>query len=103
MALLNKDQLSTEEHESITKFFQDVNFTKSNTFILSTSNVSPGTFHYGGFGPVALNGYGVNYSIANDQLKFSISGWQSTTSTPAQLKSNINKVLMDFKAAITSK
>eukprot|EP00835_Amoeboradix_gromovi_P005838 NODE_596_length_6276_cov_0.384977.p1 type:complete len:599 gc:universal NODE_596_length_6276_cov_0.384977:438-2234(+) len=103
MSILHKDELSDAEHKIIKDFYEDLNFQKSNTFILSTSNVSPGTWHYGGFGPVAVNGYGVNYSIANDGLKFSISGWKGTKANINELKSNIHTVLLDFKNAINSK
>ena len=69
----------TEAEEA--KIFTDAAFWKSMTFKLSSSNVSPGTYHWGGFGPVVKDGYGVNYAIAKDSLKFSISSWKSASAT----------------------
>jgi carnitine O-acetyltransferase len=56
-------------------FFADPAFFKSMTFKLSSSNVSPGTYYYGGFGAVVPDGYGVNYSISKTGINMSISSW----------------------------
>jgi carnitine O-acetyltransferase len=53
--------------------FNDPAYLKSMWFRLSTSNMSPGKYFYGGFGPVVPDGYGINYAIDKDSLKFSIS------------------------------
>jgi carnitine O-acetyltransferase len=53
--------------------FNDPAYLKSMWFRLSTSNMSPGKYFYGGFGPVVPDGYGINYAIDKDALKLSIS------------------------------
>lgn len=68
--------------------FRDPAYVGSMSFLMSTSNVSPGDYFYGGFGPVmpsiilfcfdfrlisSVDGYGINYAIGKDGLKFSIS------------------------------
>ncbi|KAI3653874.1 hypothetical protein MP228_001821 [Amoeboaphelidium protococcarum] len=56
------------------EFFQDPSYLQSMNFKLSSSNVSPSQdLLYGGFGPVVADGYGINYGISGDNLRFSIS------------------------------
>lgn len=57
--------------------FSDAGYSKSMNFKLSTSNMSPGRLFYGGFGPVVADGFGINYAIDKDELKFSISSKKS--------------------------
>lgn len=71
---------SPEEAPKAT-LFADPAYIKSMTFRLSTSNMSPGRYFYGGFGPVVPNGYGINYAIDKDNLKFSISSKKSCKET----------------------
>jgi carnitine O-acetyltransferase len=61
--------------------FDDPSYIKSMSFKLSSSNVSPGDYLYGGFGPVLADGYGVNYAIGKEQLKFSISSRRRSNDT----------------------
>ena len=61
--------------------FTDPSYLKSMYFKLSTSNMSPGKNFYGGFGPVVPEGYGINYAIDHDDLKFSISSKVSCKGT----------------------
>ena len=75
------------------EIFEDAAFKKSMNFKLSTSNVSPGDYYYGGFGPVTtgndqglqycdhVDGYGVNYAIGKEKLKFSISSRRQSADT----------------------
>lgn len=58
---------------SIGQIFRDPAFLGSMSFKLSTSNVSPGDCFYGGFGPVMSDGYGINYAIGKESLRFSVS------------------------------
>jgi Choline/Carnitine o-acyltransferase len=67
-----RSMIKPEEQDKAT-MFKDPAFLKSMYFKLSTSNMSPGDYFYGGFGPVVPEGYGVNYAIGKDDLKFSIS------------------------------
>jgi carnitine O-acetyltransferase len=62
-------QPPTESHP----IFTDPLFTRSVSFDLSTSNVSPGDLYDGlGFGPATASGYGVNYSIAPDSIRYCV-------------------------------
>ncbi|KAL7750955.1 Carnitine O-acetyltransferase mitochondrial [Sorochytrium milnesiophthora] len=67
-------------------FFSDPAFALSSRFALSTSNMSPGKYIFGGFGAVVEDGYGVNYAIGDDTLglKFSISSWRSSPATDSK-------------------
>ncbi|KAI9345268.1 acyltransferase ChoActase/COT/CPT [Obelidium mucronatum] len=80
---------SPEEQKRAT-LFTDPAYIKSMYFKLSTSNMSPGDSFYGGFGPVVPEGYGINYAIGKDDLKFSISHKPSCPTTSA----------LDFRAAL---
>ncbi|KND04986.1 uncharacterized protein SPPG_00670 [Spizellomyces punctatus DAOM BR117] len=73
--------IQNEEEAKKATLFTDPAYIKSMTFRLSSSNMSPGKWFYGGFGPVVSNGYGVNYAIDKDNLKFSISSKKSCKET----------------------
>lgn len=61
------------EGEQHAVFSQDPLFARSMSFDLSTSNVSPGDLYDGlGFGPATGEGYGVNYSISKDSIRFCV-------------------------------
>ncbi|KAJ3309967.1 hypothetical protein HDV04_005469 [Boothiomyces sp. JEL0838] len=77
--------------------FTDPAYITSMTFRLSTSNMSPGRNFYGGFGPVVFDGYGINYAIDKDNLKFSISAKRSCTETKIyRFKDELEKVFKDL-------
>jgi Choline/Carnitine o-acyltransferase len=77
--------------------FTDPAYIQSMTFRLSTSNMSPGTLFYGGFGPVVPDGYGVNYAIAPDSLKFSMSCKRSAPRTNAyKFRMALERTLKDM-------
>ncbi|KAI8585099.1 acyltransferase ChoActase/COT/CPT [Geranomyces variabilis] len=78
MGLKSMIQPSESSTRSI---FTDPANLKSMWFRLSTSNMSPGKYFYGGFGPVVPDGYGINYAIGKDDLKFSISSKRSCEAT----------------------
>jgi carnitine O-acetyltransferase len=64
------------EGEAQPGIFQDPIYWKSLSFDLSTSNVSPGESYEGlGFGPATSTGYGINYSIAPTNIRFSVTSW----------------------------
>ncbi|KAJ3089589.1 hypothetical protein HK102_005995 [Quaeritorhiza haematococci] len=89
--------MMNEEERHLPSIFTDVGFQKSADFRLSTSNMSPGTRFYGGFGPVAFNGYGVNYAIDKDALKFSISWKQTCKETNGyDFRSTLERTLADM-------
>ena len=67
------------------------------SFRLSTSNMSPGRYFYGGFGPVVPDGYGVNYAIDKDNLKFSISSKRSSPGTSSyKFRERLEQTLIDM-------
>lgn len=77
--------------------FTDPSYIDTMTFRLSTSNMSPGTYFWGGFGPVVSDGYGVNYAIGKDDLKFSISSKCSCTSTNSyKFRKTLEQALIDM-------
>ncbi|KAJ3138195.1 hypothetical protein HK100_012876 [Physocladia obscura] len=78
--------------------FNDPAYIKSMYFKLSTSNMSPGDSFYGGFGPVVPDGYGINYAIGKDNLKFSISHKPSAAVTDGgKFREALYKSLVDLK------
>ncbi|KAJ1970809.1 Carnitine O-acetyltransferase mitochondrial, partial [Dimargaris verticillata] len=84
--------IENSDEQAKATLFTDPAYVQSMSFRLSTSNLSPGTYFYGGFAPGVPNGYGINYSLGADQIKLSISNWKSTSAeTDCQ----------DFKRAIT--
>lgn len=80
------------------KLFQDPIFIDSaSRFHLSTSNMSPGTNFYGGFGPFTLEGYGVNYAIDEDGIKFSISANAAgERANVRNFRETLERTLIDF-------
>jgi carnitine O-acetyltransferase len=83
--------------DETTDFFSDPSFSKSQYFRLSTSNMSPGKYFYGGFGPVVEEGYGINYAIDKDILKFSISSRKSCKQTNSfKFRDMLERVIIDL-------
>ena len=77
--------------------FTDPAYLKSMYFKLSTSNMSPGKNFYGGFGPVVPEGYGINYAIDKDNLKFSISSKVSCSTTNSfKFREMLERTLKDL-------
>ncbi|KAI8622489.1 acyltransferase ChoActase/COT/CPT [Chytriomyces sp. MP71] len=88
---------SPEEGKRAT-LFTDPAYIKSMYFKISSSNMSPGDTFYGGFGPVVPEGYGVNYAIGKDNLKFSISHKPSCpTTNAAQFREALAQSLADLQ------
>jgi carnitine O-acetyltransferase len=85
------------EESDKTSFFKDPSFLDSMNFRLSTSNMSPGKNFYGGFGPVVHDGYGINYAMDKDNLKFSISSKVSCQETNSfKFRELIERCLIDL-------
>jgi carnitine O-acetyltransferase len=77
--------------------FTDPSYLQSMYFKLSTSNMSPGKYYYGGFGPVVPEGYGINYAIGKDDLKFSISCKKSCPTTNSfKFRQMLERTLIDM-------
>ncbi|KAJ2595123.1 hypothetical protein GGF40_004038 [Coemansia sp. RSA 1286] len=77
-------QLRNEDEMREASLFVDPAFAKSSTFVLSTSNVTPGDRFRGGFAPVVADGYGINYAMDHKDIKFSVSDWRASSATDAQ-------------------
>ncbi|KAI8925851.1 Choline/Carnitine o-acyltransferase-domain-containing protein [Entophlyctis helioformis] len=86
-----------DEEKALPSLFTDPAYIKSMTFRLSTSNMSPGDFFYGGFGPVVTDGYGINYAIGKDDLKLSMSHKKSAGTTDCfKFRSTLERTLVDM-------
>jgi carnitine O-acetyltransferase len=95
--LLGLYAMATPEERATSLLFTDPSYAKTTHFRLSTSNMSPGTHFWGGFGPVAKDGYGINYAIGGEDLKFSISAKRSCKETSAfELRLALEKTLRDL-------
>ncbi|KAJ2897070.1 hypothetical protein IWW38_001833 [Coemansia aciculifera] len=93
-------QIRTPEEAERALLFQDKAYVKSMSFGLSTSNVTPGERFRGGFAPVILDGYGVNYALDANDLKFSVSEWLSSSVTDAPaFRQTLHKTLEDLYEA----
>ncbi|KAJ2741233.1 hypothetical protein GGI20_005335 [Coemansia sp. BCRC 34301] len=80
--------------------FQNKACVNSMAFGLSTSNVTPGERFHGGFAPVILDGYGVNYVLDKSDLKFSVSEWLSSPVTDAPaFRQTLHRTLEDLHEA----
>ncbi|KAJ3038609.1 hypothetical protein HDV00_000453 [Rhizophlyctis rosea] len=92
-----RSMIQSEEEGRSATLFNDKAFGISMNFRLSTSNMSPGKWFWGGFGPVVQDGYGVNYAIDKDELKFSISSRKSCEETSShRFKMELERVLIDM-------
>jgi carnitine O-acetyltransferase len=95
--------LRPEEAPNAT-LFQDPSYIKSMYFKLSTSNTSPGDKHWGGFGAVVPEGYGINYAIGKQRVRMSISSWRNAEETDsASFRSTIRGVFDEFGEAFSSR
>lgn len=88
-------QCMLKPSDPVPELFSDPVFTASRSFGLSTSNMSPGTRFYGGFGPPSA-GFGVNYAIDRDSLRASISGKKSAGMDVYEFKRTLERSLVDM-------
>ncbi|KAL1408148.1 hypothetical protein Q8F55_004951 [Vanrija albida] len=92
-------QLGADE-AATPSLFTDPGYALSSTFVLSTSNTTPGDQFRGGFAPVTADGYGVNYALDPQDIKFSVSEWKSSAATDADaFKATVIQTLNDLHAA----
>jgi len=82
--------------------FNDPVFSRTSTWLLSTSNVTSPIFDIFGFGAVASNGYGVGYMTAPSSIPMNITSFKSGQKDPkktgsAALATQIFKSFDDFK------
>ncbi|KAI0243884.1 Carnitine O-acetyltransferase mitochondrial [Massospora cicadina] len=86
-----------KEGEAHPTLFTHPTYVESMAFRLSTSNMGPGTYLYGGFAPVVKDGYGVNYGISEEDIKLSFSKWAQNNSTDnLQFRSQVERALDDL-------
>ncbi|KAI9219774.1 acyltransferase ChoActase/COT/CPT [Blastocladiella britannica] len=89
-------KLMLREGEPAPAMFADPSFALSQSFRLSTSNMSPGTYLQGGFGAVTANGYGINYAVDPDAFKFSVSSWVGADTDAVRMRDTLRVTLEDL-------
>ncbi|KAG0205355.1 Carnitine O-acetyltransferase mitochondrial [Mortierella sp. GBA30] len=93
-----RSMMQSPEEQKQALIFQDPSYIQSMYFRLSSSNMSPGDNFWGGFGPVVPEGYGINYAIGKDNIKFSISSLKNCKETDSrQFRETILGALRDMK------
>ncbi|KAF9572347.1 Carnitine O-acetyltransferase mitochondrial [Mortierella alpina] len=96
-----RSMMQTPEEQKQALIFQDPSYIQSMYFRLSSSNMSPGDNFWGGFGPVVPEGYGINYAIGKENIKFSISSLKSCKETDSrQFRETILGALRDMKKTL---
>ncbi|KAI9183733.1 hypothetical protein H9P43_004651 [Blastocladiella emersonii ATCC 22665] len=89
-------KLMLRDGEPVPAMMADPAFAHSQTFRLSTSNMTPGKYIYGGFGAVAADGYGVNYAVDPDSFKFSVSAWSGAGTDARRMRDTLKATLADL-------
>lgn len=93
-------QLKDADEASHASLFTDPAYALSTSFMLSTSNTTPGDKFRGGFAPVVADGYGVNYALDPKDIKIQVSDWKSNASTNAdEFMGTLVQTLRDIHAA----
>ncbi|KAF9174519.1 Carnitine O-acetyltransferase mitochondrial [Mortierella sp. AD010] len=93
-----RSMMQTPEEQKQALIFQDPSYIQSMYFRISSSNMSPGDNFWGGFGPVVPEGYGINYAIGKENIKFSISSLKSCKETNSrEFRESILGALRDMK------
>ncbi|KAG0048985.1 hypothetical protein BGZ90_007481, partial [Linnemannia elongata] len=96
-----RSMMQTPEEQKSALIFQDPSYIQSMYFRLSSSNMSPGDNFWGGFGPVVPEGYGINYAIGKENIKFSISSLRSCKETNSkEFRETILSALRDMKKTL---
>ncbi|KAF9414228.1 Carnitine O-acetyltransferase mitochondrial, partial [Entomortierella beljakovae] len=96
-----RSMLQTPEEQKQALIFQDPSYIQSMYFKLSSSNMSPGDCFWGGFGPVVPEGYGINYAIGKENIKFSVSSLRSCKDTNSrEFRETILGALRDMKKTL---
>ncbi|KAJ2790366.1 hypothetical protein H4R21_006527, partial [Coemansia helicoidea] len=95
-------QIRDPDEAARAALFQDPAFARSSSFVLSTSNVTPGDRFRGAFAPVVPDGYGVCYALDKDDIKFGVADWLSSSATDAPgLRQSIYDTLAQLHEATT--
>ncbi|KAF8941640.1 acyltransferase ChoActase/COT/CPT [Dissophora ornata] len=97
-----RSMMQTTEEQKRASIFQDPSYIQSMYFRLSSSNMSPGDNFWGGFGPGVPEGYGINYAIGKENIKFSISSLKNCKETNSrEFRETILSALRDMKKTLT--
>lgn len=87
--------------EEVPALFQDPLYQRSFHHRISTSNLSVSAKTLCGFGPTAEDGYGSNYNVQEDWMKFSISSRKDIPDTDSNLfRNTLIKVFDDVRASV---
>ncbi|RKP26829.1 acyltransferase ChoActase/COT/CPT [Syncephalis pseudoplumigaleata] len=90
-------QIRDADEQAHATLFTDPAYVASMSFELSTSNMSPGDYFWGGFGAVVKHGYGINYAIGRRHVKFSMSAWNESDATDVQaMRGQISRAMTDI-------
>ncbi|KAF9366843.1 Carnitine O-acetyltransferase mitochondrial [Mortierella sp. NVP85] len=96
-----RSMIQTPDEQKQALIFQDPSYIQSMYFRISSSNMSPGDHFWGGFGPVVPEGYGINYAIGKENIKFSISSQKSCKETNSRdFRESILGALRDMKKSM---
>ncbi|KAJ1644642.1 hypothetical protein IWQ61_010397 [Dispira simplex] len=95
--------IRTPEEQTLASLFNDPAYVNSMSFVLSTSNLSPGTYMYGGFAPGVKDGYGSNYAIGKDDIRMSVTTWGelSEETDASAFKDAVERSLDDLRSLVT--
>lgn len=96
-----RSMMQTPDEQKQALIFQDPSYIQSMYFRISSSNMSPGDYFWGGFGPVVPEGYGINYAIGKENIKFSISSLNVCRETNSRdFRDSILGALRDMKKSM---
>ncbi|KAJ1967965.1 Carnitine O-acetyltransferase mitochondrial [Dispira parvispora] len=95
--------IHSPEEQTRASLFNDPAYVNSMSFVLSTSNLSPGTYLYGGFAPGVQDGYGSNYAIGKDYIRMSVTTWGglSKETDASAFKDAVEQSLDDLRNLVT--
>lgn len=90
-----------KEGEPVPELFQDPLYQRSFHHRISTSNLSVSAKTLCGFGPTAEDGYGSNYNVQENWMKFSISSRKDIPDTDSdRFRQTLLKVFDDVRASV---
>ncbi|RUS17363.1 hypothetical protein BC937DRAFT_90074 [Endogone sp. FLAS-F59071] len=93
-------QLQTDAERAQANIYNDPSYWSSQHWRLSSSNTSPGDNHWGGFGAVYPDGYGINYAIGKQRVRMSISSFKAEKETDSTAFRKTIKGVMDELAGV---
>eukprot|EP01063_Lacrimia_lanifica_P012314 TRINITY_DN18928_c0_g1_i1.p1 TRINITY_DN18928_c0_g1~~TRINITY_DN18928_c0_g1_i1.p1 ORF type:complete len:626 (+),score=254.91 TRINITY_DN18928_c0_g1_i1:55-1932(+) len=82
--------------------FTDPTYTKSSSWVLSTSALVSEHFATWGFGEVVPNGYGIGYLVKKRELSFTVSSLTTLPKPASELRAALEKALVDMHTMCTN-